>query len=203
MGDAERRLEQDETLGRVGPIDPPPVLRFHNGFVIQLGLVTEQRQLEAVLAADGAVTVRVGASRLGEDRDDILDEAELRLLRVRSQQQKRHRNRHTAHIVLKFYSSSLAPSPFNSIGGETTPPARRRNQPGFTALDAVTRSSICVSPGPSVLLSNLPPGSAGSGSKVSGVFAPSKRVTSTRSRPGFPADSVRLSGGSSTRAGRS
>ncbi len=83
---AERRLQQDQAFGRVRPVDSAAVLRLDDRVVVEFRLVTEQRELETILAANRAVAVRVRASRLGEDRDDIFDETELRLLSAGGEQ---------------------------------------------------------------------------------------------------------------------
>src|SRR5215470_12446412 len=48
-----------------------------DGLEVKVGLVAEKREFEASLAADGSVAVSPGASGHCENRDHILDEAQL------------------------------------------------------------------------------------------------------------------------------
>jgi hypothetical protein len=71
-------FQQNEAFGGVGPVEPATVLGFHDRIVIEVRLIAKQRKLEARLAADRPMAIRVRAPRLGEDGDDIFHEAELR-----------------------------------------------------------------------------------------------------------------------------
>ena len=74
VGYAERRLSQNQALFWVFKVDTPAVLVFHDHLVIGLGIIAEERKLEAVLTSNGTVTGWVVARLLGEDRKQILTE---------------------------------------------------------------------------------------------------------------------------------
>src|SRR5262249_1620758 len=148
MGHAVGRLQQDQALRWIFKIDSPSVLRFYDGFVVQVGLVSEQRKFETSLPADGTMTVRVSAAGFREYRHDILHETQLGLLGGRGgksgAQQKQ--SSPTGHCE----SSSSCPT-FSPIGGDTASPLRSRNDFAATGPDAVILSSTCVEPGSSTL----------------------------------------------------
>src|SRR6202035_3768772 len=134
----------DQTLGGIRDVDAAAILRFHDSFIIEVRLIAEQRQLEAGLAADGAVAIGVGASRLGKDRNDVLDETELGFFSRGSRQ----RGREQQHCYTNDHREpSSAVSIFNSMGGETVSPARSRNDFSTIGPVALTRSSIWFAPG--------------------------------------------------------
>src|ERR1700730_12484687 len=146
------------------------------------------------------MAIRVGAPRLRENRNDVLDETELGFLLGRAghcgrEQQKRYAMRHR--------ELSSAGSIFTSMGGETAEPARSRNDLMATGPVALRRNSIWLAPASNTLFSNLTPLSAGSGWRVIGPLPPSNRRTLTFIRATLPGVNATVCGGSSSRPGNS
>src|SRR5207249_8719062 len=71
MGDAARRLAQEQASLRVEDRDPPPARLAGQGPVIPLGVVAEKGEVEAVLAVGPAVTPPRVAPGPGQDRHDV------------------------------------------------------------------------------------------------------------------------------------
>ena len=77
VGDRTGGLEKDEAPRRLQRVGAPAGGLARQRHVVGLGVVTAQRQLEAVLARGGSVTGAGVASHLGHHGDDVVAEADV------------------------------------------------------------------------------------------------------------------------------
>ncbi len=76
VGDGAEALLNDQTFPGKREVDPPADAFLRQPVVIALGIVAEEREVEAVLAARGAVTAPGIAARFHEHGHDIEPEAQ-------------------------------------------------------------------------------------------------------------------------------
>src|SRR5215510_6609118 len=80
VGDALSGFEQNEAFGGLGAIDSPSLRRLNRRLVIGFRLISEERELETILAVERAVAIARAASHPHEDRRNVIDEADAALL---------------------------------------------------------------------------------------------------------------------------
>ena len=72
MGKNSRRLQQDQALTRIHPVDPPPPQAPGNHLEVPFRILPPQRKLEAPLALAVAMTGTLVAAGLGQDCHHII-----------------------------------------------------------------------------------------------------------------------------------
>src|SRR5262249_6734862 len=80
LAHAAAGLDQEQAALRGRREQAPAACLLDQGVVIEVGLKTEQRQLEAVLAAGLAVAAARVATQLGEDWHDLVGEVDRQIL---------------------------------------------------------------------------------------------------------------------------
>ena len=84
VGNLERRLAKQQALLRAGEIHSAPFMRRDDHLVVGRDVVSEERQLESVLARRRAVAGGTVAPLQGENRDDVRREADRHFTRTRT-----------------------------------------------------------------------------------------------------------------------